>query len=182
MSMKEYVKKAQNNYNSNFDIVTLRLPKGTKEEMRKLVAEDVNISDFCIRAIMSELNSYREIEPKPTHFNGKPILSEFAIDDVKKKGKWWRKYAFFTDDAELDTLFIKALDTLDKISKIEEFPISSWRQSVDLARLRDKPESRDKYVTKAEEEADTKEQLEELKKVLQQFVNDQDYDQFVSYL
>jgi hypothetical protein len=175
--MKNYVKRAQNNYNSKFDLITLRLPKGTKDRMRQLVGEDVVISDFCIRAILQELDVFEPAEAKPETFNSKPIYRDY--DDITKTGKWWRKYAFFTDDKELDDLFIKMLDILDSSGKMD-LDIDAYRQAVDLARFRDDPEEH--YTTMQEDEENRKRQLEDLKVVLRQFCTDQDTTALFNYL
>lgn len=175
--MKDYVKRAQNNYNAKFDLITLRLPKGTKDRMRHLVGEDVVISDFCIRAILQELEVFEAAEVKSETFNGKPIYKDYK--DIAKNGKWWRKYAFFVDDEELDELFIKMLDILDKSGKME-LDIDAYRQAVDLARYRDNPENH--YTTMQEDEENTKQQLEELKAVLRRFCTDHDTTALFNYL
>lgn len=52
--MKKYQKDAQNRYNSKFDIVQARLPKGTKERIQSL---DYTISAFIVEAVETMLKS-----------------------------------------------------------------------------------------------------------------------------
>lgn len=52
--MKKYQKDAQNRYNSKFDIVQARLPKGTKERIQSL---DYTINAFIIEAVETMLKS-----------------------------------------------------------------------------------------------------------------------------
>ena len=52
--MKNYQKDAQNRYNSKFDIVQARLPKGTKERIQSL---DYTINAFIVEAVESMLKS-----------------------------------------------------------------------------------------------------------------------------
>lgn len=52
--MKKYQKDAQNRYNSKFDIVQSRLPKGTKERIQSL---DYTINAFIVEAVETMLKS-----------------------------------------------------------------------------------------------------------------------------
>lgn len=52
--MKKYQKDAQNRYNSKFDIVQARLPKGTKERIQSL---DYTINAFVVEAVETMLKS-----------------------------------------------------------------------------------------------------------------------------
>jgi len=52
--LKKYQKDAQNRYNSKFDIVQARLPKGTKERIQSL---DYTINAFIVEAVESMLKS-----------------------------------------------------------------------------------------------------------------------------
>lgn len=52
--MKKYQKDAQNRYNSKFDIVQARLPKGTKERIQIL---DYTINAFIVEAVKTMLKS-----------------------------------------------------------------------------------------------------------------------------
>lgn len=57
MSLPKYVKKAQNNYNSKFDLVQIKLPKGTKEKIREIIKEDDSISGFCLKAVLNAIEN-----------------------------------------------------------------------------------------------------------------------------
>jgi hypothetical protein len=57
MSLPKYVKKAQNNYNSKFDLVQIKLPKGTKEKIRDVIKEDDTISGFCLKAVLNAIEN-----------------------------------------------------------------------------------------------------------------------------
>ena len=64
--MKKYQKDAQNRYNSKFDIVQARLPKGTKERIQSL---DYTINAFIVEAVELMLESIEtptEPIPEPT--------------------------------------------------------------------------------------------------------------------
>lgn len=64
--MKKYQKDAQNRYNSKFDIVQARLPKGTKERIQSL---DYTVNAFIVEAVESMLKSLEtptEPIPEPT--------------------------------------------------------------------------------------------------------------------
>lgn len=64
--MKKYQKDAQNRYNSKFDIVQARLPKGTKERIQIL---DYTINAFIVEAVETMLKSLEtptEPIPEPT--------------------------------------------------------------------------------------------------------------------
>ncbi len=52
--MKKYQKDAQNRYNSKFDIVQARLPKGTKERIQSL---DYTINAFIVEAVETMIKS-----------------------------------------------------------------------------------------------------------------------------
>ena len=57
MSLPKYVKKAQNNYNSKFDLVQIKLPKGTKEKIREIIKENDTISGFCLKAVLNAIEN-----------------------------------------------------------------------------------------------------------------------------
>ena len=75
--MKKYQKDAQNRYNSKFDIVQARLPKGTKERIQSL---DYTINAFIVGAVETMLKSLET----PTA----PILEPAeSISQVEKETK-----------------------------------------------------------------------------------------------
>lgn len=57
MSLPKYVKKAQNNYNSKFDLVQIKLPKGTKKKIREIIKEDDTISGFCLKVVLNAIEN-----------------------------------------------------------------------------------------------------------------------------
>ena len=74
--MKKYQKDAQNRYNSKFDIVQARLPKGTKERIQSL---DYTINAFIVEAVETMLKSLET----PTA----PILEPTESVSTEKKTK-----------------------------------------------------------------------------------------------
>lgn len=56
MSTPEYIKRAQNKYNAKFDLIQLRLPKGTKERIKEITKESYN--DYIKRIILEDLDRY----------------------------------------------------------------------------------------------------------------------------
>lgn len=54
MSTPEYIKRAQNKYNAKFDLIQLRLPKGTKERIKEITKESYN--DYIKRVILEDLD------------------------------------------------------------------------------------------------------------------------------
>lgn len=55
METPEYIKRAQNKYNSKFDLVQLKLPKGTKERIKSITNESYNA--YVNRLILEDLES-----------------------------------------------------------------------------------------------------------------------------
>lgn len=53
MSTPEYTKKAVSNYRSKFDIIQLRMPKGTKERIQEKTKESLNV--YVNRLIAEDL-------------------------------------------------------------------------------------------------------------------------------
>ena len=76
--MKKYQKDAQNRYNSKFDIVQARLPKGTKERIQSL---DYTINAFIVEAVESMLKSLET----PTAPIPEPTESVSQIVEEKKE-------------------------------------------------------------------------------------------------
>lgn len=52
----EYTKKAVKNYREKFDVMQLRLPKGTKEEIEKR-ADGKSIHDFIVDCVLNAINN-----------------------------------------------------------------------------------------------------------------------------
>lgn len=76
--MKKYQKDAQNRYNSKFDIVQARLPKGTKDRIQSL---DYTINAFIVEAVESMLKSLET----PTAPILEPTESVSQIVEEKKE-------------------------------------------------------------------------------------------------
>lgn len=53
MATPQYVKDANNRYNSKFDLIQIKLPKGTKERIKKQTKESYNI--FINNIVLAEL-------------------------------------------------------------------------------------------------------------------------------
>lgn len=74
--MKKYQKDAQNRYNSKFDIVQARLPKGTKERIQSL---DYTVNAFIVEAVESMLKSLETpTAPIPEPIESVPQIVEEA--------------------------------------------------------------------------------------------------------
>ena len=74
--MKKYQKDAQNRYNSKFDIVQARLPKGTKERIQSL---DYTVNAFIVEAVESMLKSLEtSTAPIPEPIESVPQIVEEA--------------------------------------------------------------------------------------------------------
>lgn len=59
----DYTRKAINNYRSKFDLVQIRLPKGTKDRAAEL---DININDIAVSAVLAYLDGLeRQAENLP---------------------------------------------------------------------------------------------------------------------
>lgn len=83
MSLPKYVKKAQNNYNSKFDLVQIKLPKGTKEKIRDVIKEDDTISGFCLKAVLNAIkNGSSTQDPGAVPGESDPDFTEY---DEKKQ-------------------------------------------------------------------------------------------------
>ena len=76
--MKKYQKDAQNRYNSKFDIVQARLPKGTKERIQSL---DYTINAFIVEAVELMLESIET----PTAPIPEPTESVSQIEEETKE-------------------------------------------------------------------------------------------------
>lgn len=50
----DYTRKAINNYRSKFDLVQIRLPKGTKD---RAAESDININDIAVSAVLAYLDA-----------------------------------------------------------------------------------------------------------------------------
>lgn len=55
----DYTRKAINNYRSKFDLVQIRLPKGTKD---RAAESDININDIAVSAVLAYLDDLERQE------------------------------------------------------------------------------------------------------------------------
>ena len=80
--MKKYQKDAQNRYNSKFDIVQARLPKGTKERIQSL---DYTINAFIVEAVETMLKSLETPTapiPEPTESVSQIVEEAKEVDPM----------------------------------------------------------------------------------------------------
>ena len=80
--MKKYQKDAQNRYNSKFDIVQARLPKGTKERIQSL---DYTVNAFIVEAVESMLKSLETPTapiPEPTESVSQIVEEAKEVDPM----------------------------------------------------------------------------------------------------
>lgn len=54
MATPEYIKRANNNYNSKFDIIQIKFEKGTKERIKAITQESYN--DYIKRIVYADLD------------------------------------------------------------------------------------------------------------------------------
>lgn len=57
MSTPQYIKNAQNAYNAKFDLVQLKLPKGTKERIKSVLDDGQSMSGYCVQSVLIALES-----------------------------------------------------------------------------------------------------------------------------
>ena len=57
---KDYVRRAQNNYNSKFDRVSVRLPKGTSEVIREKTG--LSINNYLLALVQKDLKENYDID------------------------------------------------------------------------------------------------------------------------
>lgn len=80
--MKKYQKDAQNRYNSKFDIVQARLPKGTKERIQRL---DYTVNAFIVEAVETMLKSLETPTapiPEPTESVSRIVEETKEVDKM----------------------------------------------------------------------------------------------------
>lgn len=88
MNTPEYIRKAQNNYNSKFDLVQVKLPKGTKQRIKKITKESYNT--YISRLVAQDLERYQRgeekginnIKPTPKREPEKPV---FDVQELYQK-------------------------------------------------------------------------------------------------
>lgn len=78
----EYTKKAVKNYRGKFDVVQLRLPKGTKEEIEN-IADGKSVHDFIVDCILNAIkNESRTQDTGAVPGESDPDFSEY--DEAQK--------------------------------------------------------------------------------------------------
>lgn len=112
---KSSTRNAINKYDEKFDVLKVRLPKGTRE----MIADtDLSFNAFANDAINAQLkvlemfdfdDDPQNVAP-PKEIDGKPVYN--FVDERKyiKPGRWWHDVVFFWDDLELNDLFIRFMD------------------------------------------------------------------------
>lgn len=112
---KSYTRNAINKYDEKFDVLKVRLPKGTRE----MIADaDLSFNAFANDAINAQLKALEIFDfeddiknmAPPKEIDGKPVYN--FVDERKhiKPGRWWHDVVFFWDDLELNDLFIRFMD------------------------------------------------------------------------
>ena len=61
MGTPQYIKDAQNAYNAKFDLVQLKLPKGTKERIKAVLEDGQSMSGYCVQAVLVALESDEDL-------------------------------------------------------------------------------------------------------------------------
>ena len=85
MKTPSYVRNAQNRYNAKFDIIQVKLDKGTKERIRSITAESYN--EYIKRLVMDDLERKENVEEFPTGiFCGCYKMGSFkSTEDAEKE-------------------------------------------------------------------------------------------------
>lgn len=65
MSTPDYIRRSQNNYNSKFDIIQIKAPKGTKERITTLSGQ--SMAAFCLQCVLDRLDELERSETAPEH-------------------------------------------------------------------------------------------------------------------
>lgn len=85
MKTPSYVRNAQNRYNAKFDIIQVKLDKGTKERIRSITEESYN--EYIKRLVMDDLGRKENVEEFPTGiFCGCYKMGSFkSTEDAEKE-------------------------------------------------------------------------------------------------
>ena len=85
MKTPSYVRNAQNRYNAKFDIIQVKLDKGTKERIRSITEESYN--EYIKRLVMDDLERKENVEEFPTGiFCGRYKIARFkSVEDAQKE-------------------------------------------------------------------------------------------------
>lgn len=57
MTTPQYIKNAQNAYNARFDLVQLKLPKGTKGRIKAILEDGQSITGYCVESVLVALEN-----------------------------------------------------------------------------------------------------------------------------
>lgn len=74
MKTADYIRKANNKYNSKFDIIQVKLDKGTKEQIKAITNESYN--EYVKRLIMTDLMRLKGIYESAESENVSAIIPE----------------------------------------------------------------------------------------------------------
>ena len=88
MATPQYIKNAQNKYNSKFDLVQLRLPKGTKERIKTVLQDGQSIAGYCVQCVLSALES-DGIGKEPQNVREAAETQQKPNDDGKTEAEKW---------------------------------------------------------------------------------------------
>lgn len=113
MSTPQYIKDAQNAYNAKFDLVQLKLPKGTKERIKAVLEEGQSISGYCVQSVLAAVESDEDFNEISTN-SQEPIQTTHNAE-IKPKTAQIGKSAKETEKPE-----IKANTTPYQDEKTEE--------------------------------------------------------------
>ena len=85
MKTPSYVRNAQNRYNAKFDIIQVKLDKGTKERIRSITEESYN--EYIKRLVMDDLERKENVKEFPTGiFCGCYKMGSFkSTEDAEKE-------------------------------------------------------------------------------------------------
>lgn len=74
-STPEYTRKAVDNYRKKFDVMQLRLPKGTKEIIDNKVGK-TNAHNFVVECVLNALETSQETQEEPTDVQAEEVPQE----------------------------------------------------------------------------------------------------------
>ncbi len=112
---KSYTRNAIDKYDEKFDVLKVRLPKGTRD----MIADtDLSFNAFANDAINAQLKALEMFDfdddmqntVPPKEIDGKPVYNFVNERKYIKPGRWWHDVVFFWDDLELNDLFIRFMD------------------------------------------------------------------------
>lgn len=144
--MKDYQKRANDNYRSKFDILQIRLAKGTKEQIINKTDKSINqyIQDLIDKDLHNNLNSlntseYRLNVTESSRTNENGFNNNFIDNDIKIDSGAFKKH-IPTEEEEADNR-MKLLKLQEEINARKTCIIKPVEQEPTLAdiQLPDKP-------------------------------------------